>query len=135
MAELIFKKMIDDQELSNLFYVDSCATSDEEIGNNIYPSAKDTLIKNGIPVYDHIARKIDQSDYDKFDYIIGMEESNIYRIKNLIGDPDIKVYKLLDFNGTSNDIEDPWYTGNFDKVYSQIHMGCEALLSYLTKNF
>ena len=70
-------------------------------------------------------------EYDKFDYIIGMDTWNIRNINRIIGnnDPDKKVYKLLDFTDRKGqDIADPWYTGNFDVTYTDVKEGCEALL-------
>ena len=82
-----------------------------------------------MPFTRHYARQITIEDYDNFDYIIVMEEYNLPRLFKIIGsDPDGKVYKLLDFTPISGDIEDPWYSGNFEKVFEQIKYGCEALL-------
>lgn len=110
-------------------YIESKAVSSEEIGNPIYPKAAATLKKYGIPFSEHRARQIVSQDYNNFDYIIVMEQYNLPRLFRIIGeDKDNKVYRLLDFTNTTGDIEDPWYTGNFDKVYTQIEQGCKGLL-------
>ena len=110
-------------------YIESKAVSSEEIGNPIYPKAAATLKKYGIPFGEHRARQIVKQDYNNFDYIIVMEQYNLPRLFRIIEeDKDNKVYRLLDFTNTTGDIEDPWYTGNFDKVYTQIEQGCKCLL-------
>lgn len=110
-------------------YIESKAVSSEEIGNSIYPKAAATLKKYGIPFGNHRARRIERQDYNNFDYIIVMEQYNLPRLFNIIGDDvDNKVYRLLDFTETAGDIEDPWYTGNFDKVFEQITKGCKGLI-------
>ena len=110
-------------------YIESAAVSREEIGNPIYPPAKRILIEKGIPFDDHRARQMTRADYDKFDYIVVMEEYNMPRLLRIIGsDDEHKVSRLLDFTDTPGDIEDPWYSGNFEKVFSEIKYGCEALL-------
>ena len=126
MAEYVMKNMAQGRDD---IYVESKAVSTEEIGNPIYPPAARTLKKHNIPFGNHRARQIKKEDYENFDYIIVMEEYNFPRLFRIIGaDSEKKVYKLLDFTSTSGDIEDPWFTGNFEKVYEQITLGCKGLL-------
>ncbi|MBR6766255.1 MAG: low molecular weight phosphotyrosine protein phosphatase [Clostridia bacterium] len=129
MAEFIFKSLI---KGNDKYFVQSKAVSSEEIGNPIYPPAQRMLRQKGIPFDDHRASRITKQDYGKFDYIIVMEEYNIPRLMNIIGsDPCNKVYRLLDFTSQSGDIEDPWFTGNYEKVFEQIKEGCNGLLKHL----
>lgn len=109
MAEFIFK-----YKYPNI-KCESRAVSSEESGNDIYPPAKRCLDKHNIPYTRHYARKISQSDYDNFDKIYVMDKSNLYIINRLIDDKDNKIQMLCD-----KDVEDPWYTGDFDSVYYQI---------------
>ena len=68
----------------------------------------------------------------EFDYIIVMEEYNLPRLFRIIGDdPENKVSKMLDFTNIPGDIEDPWYSGNFEKVFEQITLGCKGILEKL----
>lgn len=128
MAEFIFKDLAKGKGL----YTESKAVSREEIGNPIYPKAADTLRRHGVPFGGHRARQITAEDYDRFDYIVVMEEYNLPRLMRIIGDdPDKKVYRLLDFTDTPGDIEDPWYSGRFEAVFNQIHDGCKALLKHI----
>lgn len=131
MAEYIFKSISKDYNLK----IESKAVSAEEIGNPIYPPAARVLNKNNIHFSNHRARQITKSDYDEFDYIIVMESYNIPRLMRIIGSDDQnKVSRLLDFTERPGDIEDPWYSGNFDVVFSQIKHGCECLLEHLKNN-
>ena len=43
------------------------------------------------------------------------------------GDPDNKIGLLLSFAGEKRSVADPWYTGNFEKTYNDILLGCKAL--------
>lgn len=132
MAEYIMKDLTKNR---NDVYVESKAVSSEEIGNSIYPKAAATLRKHNIPFGNHRARKTEKKDYDKFDYIIVMEEYNLSLLFGILGeDPQKKVHKLLDFTAVSGDIEDPWYSGNFEKVFEQITEGCKGLLEKINKD-
>ena len=131
MAEYVFKDKIKKEGIEK-FYIDSAATSSEEIGNSIHYGTRNKLKEMNIDYGNHLARQMTKQDYEKFDYIIGMEDRNIKDIKRIVGeDTENKIYKLLDFSKNPRDIADPWYTGNFDKTYDDIVEGLEAFLYYL----
>lgn len=131
MAEFVFKDMVNKKGLSNDFFIESAATSTEEIGNTMHIGTRRKLQEKGIDFTEHRARQIKKEDYQKYDYIIGMEKSNINNIIRIIGqDENNKICRLLDFTKNPKDIADPWYTGNFDITYEEIQIGCEAFLEY-----
>lgn len=119
MAEYIFKYKTNSLD----YYCESRAVSSEETGNDIYPPAKRCLDKHSIPYQRHYARKISQKDYDEFDDIFIMDSSNEYLINRVVNNYDQKIKKLCAY-----DIEDPWYTGNFEEVYKQINEGIDNYL-------
>ena len=131
MAQSVFQYMVDQAGLSDRFYIDSAATSREEIGNPPHHGTQRKLHQVGIPCVPHRARQMNHEEYDQFDYIIGMDTWNIRNINRITGngDPDGKVCKLLDFTDRrGEDIADPWYTGDFEATYRDVKEGCEALL-------
>ena len=133
MAEFIFKKFISNSNLDNEFIIDSAATSTEEIGNAIYPPAKDILNKHNIPIGQHRSRQINSTDLEYFDYIVAMEKYNINNLNRLLGESK-KYSLLLDYTDEKGDIDDPWYTGDFKTAYNQIEKGCIGLLSKILKD-
>ena len=135
MAEFVLKDMVRKENQQNEFYIESAATSSEEIGNDVHHGTKRKLTEEGIPFMRRAARKITLSDYEKFDYLIGMDESNICNMQRVFGgDPQKKIYKLLDFTQNSRNIADPWYTGNFDETYNDVVEGCNGFLEFLGRN-
>lgn len=129
MAEFMCKDMLEKLGRKNDFYIESAGTSNEEEGNPIHYGAREKLAEVGIFPNGKYARQIQKSDYDRFDYIIAMEEKNISSIKKIIGeDKDNKVYRLLDFSNNPRDIADPWYTGNFNTTYLDLKEGLEEFL-------
>lgn len=132
MAEFIFKKMVKDEGREKDFYIESAATSTEEIGNDIHPGTKNKLTQMRIPFSKRRARKITPEDYEKFDFLIGMDVENLYYMqKEWNRDPDDKVKLLSTFASRDKDIADPWYTGNFDQTYEDIVEGLTAMLKTL----
>ncbi len=132
MAEMLFKDLIYKNNKRYKFSCASRATSMEEIGNDIYPDAKNILLKNNIVVERHRATQFIKDDYDKYNLIIVMEEKNKIDLVKIIGhDIKNKIHLLMEYTDNLKDIEDPWYTGNFELVFNDIKKGCLALYNYL----
>ena len=132
MAQFVFQHIVNERGLSDRFYIDSMATSTEELGNAPHRGTVRKMHEVGIRVIPHEARQVSWRDYDKFDYIIGMDTWNIRNLNRMLkGDPDGKVHKFLTFAGSERDIADPWYTGDFDATYREVMEGCEGFLAYL----
>ena len=124
MKDLVRKAGLEEQ-----FQIDSKATSTEELGNSPHPGTVRKLRETGVPMEPHHAEQMRRSDYDNYDYLIGMDGWNLRNIMRIIKeDPEGKVSLLLEHAGSSRDIADPWYTGNFDQTYEDVLEGCTALL-------
>ena len=133
MAEFIMKALVKEKGLEDLYYIESAAVSTEEIGNPIYPPAKRCLTNHGID-FDarKQARQIKPGDYDRFDWIICMDSSNLRLLRRIIpDDPKQKVKLLMSYTGQGRDVADPWYTGDFETTFQDIMKGCEAILRLL----
>lgn len=132
MAEFLLKDMVDKRGIADHFEIESAATTNEEIGNPVYPGTRKRLAKEGISVDGKVAKRLRADDYDKFDMFIGMDQENMRDMMRLFnGDPEGKVHKILEFAGVDRDVADPWYTGDFDATYDDIYDGCIGLLGML----
>ena len=132
MAELVLKHMLAEEGMSECAEVCSRATSTEELGNPVYPPARDELRKHGITCEGKRAVQVKKSDYDNYDYLICMDENNMRNIRRIIAsDPESKIVKLLSFTGENRNVADPWYSGDFETCYRDIYNGCKALLEKL----
>lgn len=133
-AEWIAIDYVKKHGLSGQFKIESRACSSEEIGNDIYPPMKEALRRAGISFGPHAAARLTQRDYDQADVIYYMDESNLRRLSYWIADTK-HIYKLLCDGMPFQEIEDPWYTGNFDKVVVQITACIEKIFgSYENKS-
>ena len=134
MAEFIMKDKVKRLGLEDMFEIASAATSADEIwngvGNPVYPPAKDELKKHGIACSGKKARQMVKSDYEEYDYLIGMDDANIKNMKKVFGRDD-KVYKLLSFTGSDESVSGPWYTDRFDTAYNDIDRGVDGFLKFL----
>ena len=136
MAQFVFQNMVDTAGLAAKFEIDSAGTEryNEMLHAGIHHGTRKVLKQNKIPFTEHYARVIRKVDYNHFDYILTMEESNIEDIKDIIGqDPEHKIHLLLEYTKNPRKIRDPWYTGNFEETYQDVLIGCRSFLDWLTK--
>lgn len=131
MAEFVFNDIVDKKGLNKKYHASSAATSSEEIGNPVYPPVRRLLAQKGISTKGKSARRIRKSDYDEYDLLIGMDKYNIRNMKSFFDDKDGKIYPLLSFAGLTRDIQDPWYTDDFDTCYDDVLQGVMALVKSL----
>lgn len=132
MAEFVMKDIIEKYGLEDQIYVESRATSTEEIGNDIYPPARKLLTEKEIGCEGHQATQITKEDIDEFDMIVAMDNNNLRNLSRMFGDyGEEKISLLMDHVGQMRDVADPWYTGDFDKTYTDVVMGCSAILREL----
>ena len=139
MAEFILKDIVTKRGIADQLEIASAATSTEEIwngvGNPVYPPAREELARHGISCKGKRAVQLTASDYDHYDYLIGMDSMNMRNIERMTGHRrGDKIYKMLEFAGRDADVRDPWYSGNFRETYEDVVEGCQAFLDWLTIN-
>ncbi len=131
-AEVVLKQMIREKKLWG-WQIASAAATREEIGNDIYPPMKKALLAAGYRCEPHAARQTTRADYAQWDYLIGMDDENMWDMKRIYGgDPEGKLSLLLSWAGEpGREIDDPWYTRDFTGALRQIEQGCRGLLRSL----
>lgn len=132
MAQFVFADLVDRAGRTGEFVIDSAATSREEIGNPPHHGTVRKLRQVGVPVLEHRARQVARDEYNDWDLIIYMDASNERSLMRLLaGDPERKCRKLMSYAGSSRDVADPWYTGDFNATYRDVLAGCQGLLASL----
>ena len=130
MKDIVAKKGIADS-----FIIASAATSNEEIGNPVYPPVRRLLSLRNISTEGKRAIRVTKGDYEYYDYLVCMDKNNLRNLYRIVGeDTQNKVSRLLDFTETPADVADPWYTGDFAATERDVDKGCEALFDYIFKN-
>jgi len=129
MAEFIMKNYVKKEGLENEIIVSSAGTSNEEEGNDMYGLAKKKLDERSIPYGSHTARRINALDYQNNDLLVGFDFMNVANLNRAYNnDPENKIVMLLKRN-----IEDPWYTDDFEMAYNDIDYGCSRLIADIIK--
>lgn len=129
MAEAVFNHLVEQAGLSEKIIVDSAGTGSWHIGEKAHPGTSNILAKHGI-TYQGQARRIHIDDtINPNTYIIAMDSSNLRDIEARFGQHP-KLFRLLEFaeNADVMDVPDPYYNGNFERVYQLVEDGCRGLL-------
>ncbi len=123
MAEFVMKNLAE-QEGKNL-EVESRATSSWEHGNPIHPGTRSLLTAHGIP-FDASkgSQQISPEDFQYFDQIIAMDESNKKDLEKMAPENQKNKIKML----LNKSVPDPWYTGDFEETYRLVKEGCLNIL-------
>ena len=134
MAEFVMKDLVRKAGLEDQFHIESAAVSYEEVGNPVYPPALRKLKEHGVPVENRGAWTLTERVYERFDFILGMDQSNLRRLHRICnGDPEEKISLLMDHTDRPGDVADPWYTGDFEATWRDVLEGCRGLLKELTE--
>ena len=125
MAEFVMKDLVEKAGVSQDFYIESAATSTEELGNPVYPPARRVMAEHGISCTGKYARQITRADLTKFDYIYYMDANNRRRLEHMF--PDFDGFRPF----LNRDVADPYYCGNFGQTWADVCEGCERILKEL----
>lgn len=118
-AEFIAKNYLKNINRDKEFKITSRAISLEEIGNDIYPPMKQVLDYLEIPYNKHSASFLRKKDIEECDYLFYMDASNYRLLTSFFGE-NSKFKPIFEYSKEFKEIEDPWYTGRYEKVVYQI---------------
>lgn len=133
-AEYIAKQYVANNSRSEEYLIYSRATTNEEIGNDIYPPMKKALAKYNIPFSSHKAKRISLEDYDNADVIYYMDEENKYDLQYMFNDKKHKIKPITIYDEYLTEINDPWYSNKFDEVVEQLLRCIEEIFTHLWTN-
>ena len=135
MAEAIFKDRLERSGLNGKVQVDSAGTGDWHIGKRPHPGTLKILEANGISSVGLKGRQLQTGDFDGFDYIVGMDQTNIEDSRLMLGQPDHpKILRFLDLTDHVKDVPDPYFTGDFEETFGLVSDGCDALLEKIKQD-
>ncbi len=134
MAQAVFQFLVEQKGQAHRFFVDSAATSREEIGNPVHHGTQTILAQKAIPCPKHFARQVTCEDFEAFDFLVCMDHNNLRNMQRQFPAlPKEKLYLLMDFTPVPHPIADPWYTGDFEQTFQDVWQGCSCLLEQLVK--
>ena len=134
MAEAVFRRLATQAGLENKIDILSAGTSQWHVGEEAHRGTLAVLRRAGIAHHGR-ARQVTTTDLRVADYVIAMDQDNIFDLQRLDtrGDLAGKVYRLLEFAPPNfpRDVPDPYYDNNFDYTYKLVEAGCRGLLAFI----
>jgi protein-tyrosine phosphatase len=133
LAEGILKSKID----SNNIFVDSAGTGHWHIGKKPDPRSIEVAKKHQLDITDQRGRQFSKQDFDDFDYIFVMDNSNKKDVLSIArNDSDKeKIHLMLNeiFPNENMDVPDPYYGGSegFQNVYRMLDLSCDSIANRL----
>ena len=133
-AEGVFRDLVRREGLAERIRTDSCGTSGWHIGNPPDSRACAEAERRGIDLSDLRARQIRESDFNEFDYILGMDDQNITNLQSMCPTNHkdrIKLFLSYAPDVGRHDVPDPYYGGpdGFRDVFDMIDQASHGLLS------
>lgn len=131
MAESIFRQLVQDAGLRHCVSVDSAGTGGWHVGELPDKRTRAVLERENCPPASR-ARQISSKDFEEFDYVIAMDQSNVANLREWPGAQPEKVSLMLEWHQDADRIEvpDPYYgeLDGFDEVYRLLVPACQGLL-------
>ncbi|MEP3389878.1 MAG: low molecular weight protein-tyrosine-phosphatase [Reichenbachiella sp.] len=114
---------------------DSAGTAAYHVGENPDHRSIEVARKHGVPI-SHKAQKFVAEDFDRFDYVIAMDEQNYNDMKALANGSTEHLYLLREFDPDSNgdlNVPDPYYGGidGFEKVFQMVSRSVDGLINHI----
>ena len=141
LAEGIFADLVSREGLSDHFCIDSAGTSAWHKGEPADSRMRETAREKSIHLNSR-ARQFLRSDFDRFDLVLAMDQSNFQRLKGLVPERDIKntlfLFRSFDPKNCGDlEVPDPYYGGDqgFQTVFAIVERTCPKLLDYLKTRF
>jgi protein-tyrosine phosphatase len=136
MAEAVLRHKIVQRGLQHQIQVDSAGTGDWHIGKPPHEGTRKLLDSYQISYADMAARQFGSADFNQFDYIVCMDDSNIANVRKITGGAEADIMKFMDLlpNESLREVPDPYFTGNFEEVYKLVEAGCNVLLEQIQKD-
>ncbi len=135
-AHGVFEKMLSDSLLAGQVYVDSAGTAAYHIGKAPDKRATSTAKKHGYELSHLRARQVTVSDFNNFDLILAMDESNLndlLAIQPSSSKADVRLFMSFAQEAPCNEVPDPYYGGaaGFEQVVDLVESASQGVLEYL----
>ena len=135
-AEGVFRDMVKEHNLSQFFYIDSCGTHDYHTGQSPDSRSQHAAMRRGIDISQQTARTIEQNDFNRFDYILAMDNHNRSFLQSMADEVYLnKIHLFLEYaeNCKLIEVPDPYFGGEegFEIVLDLLQQASIGLIKHL----
>ena len=139
-AHGVFRSLVQQHGLQSRVLIDSAGTHAYHVGSPPDRRSQETAARRGVDLSDLVARRVDETDFDSFDYVIAMDQENFMSLSRKCPDEHVdKIYMFMDFapDMRTQEVPDPYYGGasGFERVYDLVHAASEGLLDDIRRRY
>ncbi len=131
LAEGVFRDLVKRQGLESSFTIDSCGTGHWHIGELPHPEARAVAKRYNISLTGIRARQIEKADFNNFDLIVAMDQSNLDDLRRIRTSNKGNIICLREYDIDTKDLNvpDPYYGGSeaFEQTFKIVARCCHAL--------
>jgi protein-tyrosine phosphatase len=131
-AEAAFRALVAARGLADRFHIDSAGTSANHLGEAAHPATRAEASRRGVAIT-HRARQVTHADFARFDCIVAMDRQNHRDLARLAHTDaeraKVTLLRRYEPGADHDDVPDPWYTGEFERVYDICARASEGLLA------
>jgi protein-tyrosine phosphatase len=137
-AQGVFRKLVESQGLEQVIEIDSAGTHGYHAGEPPDRRARETARRRGIDLSDLRARQVVPEDFERFDYVLVMDQENYHSVSAICPSNQLrKLMLFMDFapHLRSREVPDPYYgaAGGFEQVFDMVEAAAEGLLSEIRR--
>lgn len=138
LAQGIFQHLLEEKNLQDRIGVDSCGTASFSIGNPPDPRAVEAGLRAGYDIRHQVSRMFCPEDFERFEYIVPMDNINMMNLKGLVPEEyqgELKLLRRFSKAGGDMQIADPYHknTERFDALVPELEEATRGLLKYLER--
>ncbi|MBC8518896.1 MAG: low molecular weight phosphotyrosine protein phosphatase [Gammaproteobacteria bacterium] len=136
-AHGVFRKMVEDEGLSDRIEIDSAGTHSYHVGHPPDERAQSTALHRGLDMSDLRARKAKERDFDRFDLVLAMDRDNYAILESYTSSATAEKLRLfMEFapdHWRTSEVPDPYYGGpnGFEQVFDMVEDASRGLISHL----
>jgi low molecular weight protein-tyrosine phosphatase len=134
-AEGVFRHCVEKAGLATRITSDSAGTHDYHVGEPPDPRTQAAARRRGYELGELRARRVRREDFEKFDYVLAMDEANLRQLERLCPREHAHKLKLfLEFGDRSpREVPDPYYGAaeGFERVLDLVETAAQGLLRHL----
>ena len=139
-AQAVFESLVKQRGYADRIDIDSAGTHAYHIGEQPDSRSQAAAMVRGIDMSSQRARRVETSDFERFDYILAMDKSNFSDLKRMASPSHRKrLFLFMDFAKEQGikEVPDPYYGGShgFERVLDLVESASEGLFAHIKEKY
>jgi len=138
-AHGVFQQLVDEQGVGRQIQIDSAGTHAYHVGKSPDARSQKAALARGVDLSALRARQVCPEDFDEFDYVLAMDESNLENLREICPAGQaakLELFLKLAPQLPEQEVPDPYYGGGsgFEHVLDLVEAASKGLLEDIRQN-